>query len=145
MMSYIYIYISISHIYKPMLWWLLLWGLLQLLVVFIYYRFLRSYSYQIKDTKTFRFIISLNSLELGRHQNSTLFSLFPYGKPWDISRHVLPGLFHSIRPTLMAMCSTSTSPMVTSLLLPPCSPPGSCLRHQGKPGSAHFSSAQPRV
>lgn len=62
----------------------------------IYWGFLphfRPYHYQIKDTETFRFIISLKALELGRYQPSMLYYLFSYGDPRDVTGHVQPGPF----------------------------------------------------
>lgn len=55
---------------------------------------LRPYSSQIKDIQTFRFILSLKSLELGRYQTSMLFCLSPVNNPiyLIIARHVSFGL-----------------------------------------------------
>lgn len=112
------------------------------LILSMYY-LSRPDSSQIKDTKAFRFIISLKAPRLGRYQPSVLFCLCPCHNP-EMSPHMFClGHSYSMRSTFMAMCSRSIYSSHGHFFLLPHSPGAPCLRSSPlsllpSPGCGHL-------
>lgn len=95
-----------------------------LLLLNVYFGFLphfRSFCSWIKDTGTFRFIISFRALELGRYQPCMLICLLHCGDPWYITCCVpsVPLPLHQANPRGLVL--KIHVPYVNFLLPPPCS------------------------